>query len=110
MLLLEEGLLPMKERVCPANILEIPALFGSEGELVLARVLVDPRHLEDLLEGLAGLDFPVNPELQHRTGSVMVEFPAYAAHVEHIRTTLQGLGLGAESLNVFGMLQSAANA
>jgi hypothetical protein len=108
MSLLEEGLLPMKERVFPANTLEIPALFGSDGELVLARVLVEPRHLEDLLEGLAGLDFPVNPELHHRTGSVVVEFPAYAGHVEKIRNTLQGLGFDQESLDVFGMLHSAA--
>ena len=43
------------------------ALFGLEGELVLARVSVDARHLEDLLESLAALEFPVNPQLLHQT-------------------------------------------
>ena len=100
----------MKDRVCPTDTLHIPALFGTDGELVRARVLVDPRHLEDLLEGLAELDFPVNPELHHRTGSVAVEFPAYAGHVGEIRNTLKRLGLSEGSLDVFGMLQSAATA
>ena len=79
-LLLEEGLLPMKERVCAPNAPAIPALFGLDGELVMARVLVEPRHLEELLEGLAGLDFPVNPELHHRTGSVIVESMSRSHH------------------------------
>jgi hypothetical protein len=108
MMLLEERLMPINERVFPNNASVIPALFGSEGELVLAQVLVEPRHLEELLEGLAGLDFPVNPELLHRTGSVLVEFPAYAGHLEEIRNTLRRLGFSAESLNAFGMLHSAA--
>jgi hypothetical protein len=100
----------MKERVCAPNAPAIPALFGLDGELVMARVLVEPRHLEELLEGLAGLDFPVNPELHHRTGSVIVEFPAYASHVEAIRNTIRCLGFGAESLDVFGVLHPAATA
>jgi hypothetical protein len=101
MLLLEEGLLPMNDRVCSADTLE---------NLIVARVLVEPRHLEELLEGLAGLDFPVNPELQHRTGSVIVEFPAYAGHVEAIRNVIRRLGFDEQSLNVFGALHAGANA
>ena len=99
--LLEEGLLPMNDRVCAPDTLE---------NLVMARVLVEPRHLEELLEGLAGLDFPVNPELQHRTGSVLVEFPAYAEHLEEIRNMIRRLGFDAESMDVFGVLHAAANA
>ena len=56
----------MNDRVCSADTLE--------NLKIVARVLVEPRHLEELLEGLAGLDFPVNPELQHRTGSVAIGY------------------------------------
>jgi len=100
MLLLEEGLLPMNDRAFASDTLE---------NLVVARVLVEPRHLEELLEGLAGLDFPVNPELQHRSGSVLVEFPAYVGHVEEIRNTIRRLGFDAQTLDVFGVLHAAAS-
>ena len=42
-----------------------PALRGSDGELVSVSVTVEPRDLEDLLEALAALDFPVNPQIYH---------------------------------------------
>jgi len=83
------------------------ALFGIEGELVLARVSVEPRQLEELLDTLAGLDFPVNPELYHRPGCVIVEFPAYARHVAAVRTTLEASGFDPISLDVLGILQAA---
>ncbi len=86
------------------------SLSDTLENLVVARVVVEPRHLEELLEGLAGLDFPVNPELQHRTGSVIVEFPAYAGHVEEIRNTIRRLGFDTQSLNVFGALHAAVGA
>jgi hypothetical protein len=89
----------MNDRVYASDTLE---------NLVVARVLVEPRHLEELLEALAGLEFPVNPELQHRTGAVIVEFPAYAEHVEEIRNTIRRLGFDAHSLDVFGVLHAAA--
>jgi hypothetical protein len=66
--------------------------------------------LEELLEALAGLNFPVNPELQHRTGSVLVEFPAYAVDVPEIRGMLRRLAFDEDSLDVFGILHAAANA
>ena len=72
-----------------------PALCGSEGELVSISVIVEPRDLEHLLESLALLDFPINPQIYHdasvvyvsRDGSqvsqpaTIVEFPAYAARL-----------------------------
>ena len=82
-----------------------PALFGNEGELVMVRVSVEPRHLEELLEALAGLPFPVNPELLHSPGLVMVEFPAYSAHVPEVRAMLHGCGFESQSLDVYGVLQ-----
>jgi hypothetical protein len=85
-----------------------PALFGQEGELVLLRVAVEPRLLEDLLEALAGLDFPVNPQLYHRPAHVTVEFPAYSARVEEVRQTLQRHGFNAASLEIASGLELAS--
>jgi hypothetical protein len=85
-----------------------PALFGSDGELVMVRVSVDPRHLEELLEVLASLDFPVNPELLHKPGAVTIEFPAYESHVRDLRKTLIQAGFERAKLDVFGMLAAAA--
>ena len=81
-----------------------PALFGAEGELVLLRAAVDPRFLEELLDALAQLNFPVNPELHHRLGQVVVEFPAYDRRVQEIGKTLRDSGLDGLVLEVCGML------
>ena len=85
----------------------VPALFGQEGELVLLRVAVEPRLLEDLLEALARLDFPVNPQLYHRPALVTVEFPAYSARVDEVRDTLQRHGFSPASLEVASGLELA---
>ena len=74
------------------------ALFGREGELVSLRIAVEPKFLEDLLEALASLDFPVNPQLYHRPAQVTVEFPAYSARVDEVRDTLLRHGFSAASL------------
>lgn len=68
--------------------------------LVSVRVSVDPHHLEDLLETLAGLNFPVNPELIHSTGPVAVEFPAYTSHIDEINRMLSGCGFKAGPVSV----------
>ena len=86
------------------------SLFGSNGELVELRIPVEPRHLEDLLEALASLDFPVNPELFHQPGVVNVEFPAYAGHVEEVRNVLREAGFDPGSLQVLGILQYQVSA
>jgi hypothetical protein len=74
-----------------------PALFGREGELISLSVATEPKLLEDLLEALAALDFPVNPQLYHRPTEVLVEFPAYSSQVEQVRDALlrQGFDSGA---------------
>src|SRR5258708_30209692 len=77
-----------------------PALFGLEGELVSLRISVEPRLLEDLLEALARLAFPVNPQLYHKPAHVTVEFPAYSARVDEVRATLQRCGFSAASLEI----------
>jgi hypothetical protein len=65
-----------------------PVLLGSEGELISIRVSVEPKLLEDLLETLSSLDFPINPQLYHHTGLTTVEFPAYSAQLRKIREIL----------------------
>jgi len=85
-----------------------PALFGAEGELILLRAAVDPRFLEELLDALAQLDFPVNPELHHRLGQVVVEFPAYDRHIEEVGKILRKAGLDALVLQVCGVLAETA--
>jgi hypothetical protein len=77
-----------------------PALFGREGELISLRISVDPRLLEDLLEALAVLDFPVNPELYHHPTQVAVEFPAYAARINEVRDALREGGFNADDLEL----------
>ena len=84
------------------------SLFGSEGELVSLRIAVEPRLLEDLLEALARLDFPVNPQLYHRPAQVTVEFPAYSERVDQVREALLRHGFSPESLEVSGGLTLAA--
>lgn len=78
--------------VWPASQKIAPALFGAEGELVLLHISVEPKLLEDLLEVLARLDFPVNPELYHQPNSVSVEFPAYSGRVDEVRKLLRLYG------------------
>ena len=86
------------------------SLFGLEGELVLLRVTVEPKHLEDLLETLSALDFPVNPELHHRPAQVEVQFPAYSKRIEEVRDALLAHGFDAASLEISGVLALGQNA
>jgi hypothetical protein len=86
------------------------ALFGREGELISLSVATDPRLLEDLLEALASLDFPVNPQLYHRPAEVMVEFPAYSSQVEKVREVLLGQGFDSGRIRVSRQLAGARNA
>lgn len=73
---------------------------GIEDKLVSLRVSVEPRLLEDLLEVLARLDFPVNPQLYHRPAQVTVEFPVSSTRVDDVREALSNHGLSAFSLEV----------
>jgi hypothetical protein len=74
------------------------ALFGLEGELVSLRITVEPKLLEELLEALSSLNFPVNPQLYHRHAQVSVEFPAYSTQVEQVRDALRYNGFDSNSL------------
>ena len=86
------------------------ALFGLEGELVSLRISVEPKLLEDLLEALSSLDFPVNPQLYHRHAQVTVDFPAYSAQVDHVRDALRQGGFDPDCLAVSTVLALAHRA
>ena len=71
-------------------------LSGSEGELISVSISVDPRHLEALLEALAQVDFPINPQIYHAEGHApqdraIVVFPAYARRLPQVRDAVAGL-------------------
>jgi hypothetical protein len=76
------------------------ALFGREGELISLSIATEPKLLEDLLEALAALDFPVNPQLYHRPTEVRVEFPAYSKQVEQVRDALLRQGFDDNGIQV----------
>lgn len=77
-----------------------PALFGREGELISLSIATEPRLLEELLEALASLDFPVNPQLYHRAAEVRVEFPAYSQQIEQVRDALRREGFDSGNLEI----------
>lgn len=80
-------------------------LSGSQGELIQVRVSTDPRLLEDLLECLAGLSFPINPEIIHGRPTT-VAFPAYESRLYEVRDALRTFGFSPSSIQVCGMLDA----
>lgn len=81
-----------------------PLVSALDGSLVSVRVSVDPRRLESLLDCLAGLSFPVNPELFHGVPTV-VEFPAYENKVAEVRSALRACGFDPGQAEVTRMLE-----
>jgi len=82
-------------------------LIGSEGALVSVSIPVEPPRLEALLDALAHLDFPINPEIYHAAGPVtLVEFPAYEKRLSEIRNLLETCGFPSESVTATAMLDS----
>ena len=100
--------------VTPAS----PSLSTREGDLVSISINVDPRSLEALLEALAQVGFPVNPQIYHDAAMVylyadnhqeveattLVEFPAYASHLEEVSRALEVYGFDPSILQVTSML------
>ena len=94
------------------------SLRGTEGELVSVRIVVEPRRVEKLLDLLAGLNFPINPQLYHEPSLVRVEpdgahrmepataveFPAWAGRVQEIERALAGSGFDRACLSLSDML------
>jgi len=82
------------------------SLLTSEGALVSVSIAVDPRRLEALLDALAQLDFPINPQLYHDAEVIftypdareesepatLVEFPAVAGRLDQVTRALEAGG------------------
>jgi len=95
-----------------------PLLAGSKGALVSVSIHVDPRHLESLLEALAQVSFPINPQIYHDALMVyryadgreetetttLVEFPAYSGQMEEVRSGLEAHGFDPDTVYVTTML------
>jgi len=104
--------------VWPDTVARTSSLVGSEGALVLVTIPVQPRLLERLLDTLAEVDFPVNPQIYHdgaivysladgseRTESAtLVEFPAYANHLPGLRLALAQRGFNPDDIEALGVL------
>jgi len=105
--------------VWPSGIKQNSSLKGSEGALISVSVNVEPRLLEDLLEALARLQFPINPQIYHDAAvryfyadgrdemqrTTLVEFPAYADRLPEIRQLVEASGFSPDSLHVTSMLE-----
>ena len=86
-------------------------LLGAEGALVSVSVSAEPPRLEALLDALAHLEFPINPEIYHDAGTVaqpavLVEFPAYEQRLPEIRRVLAAYGFPTAALVATAMLES----
>ena len=96
------------------------SLAGSEGALVSVSIHTDPRDLESLLEALAAVSFPINPEIYHEAAFIyirsdgreethpttLVEFPAYEPRLPEVRVALEAHGFDAACLHVTAMLDA----
>ena len=86
------------------------SLFGPEGELMSLSIATEPKLLEDLLEALANLDFPVNPQLYHSSTGVIVEFPAYSSQLNQVRDVLVRQGFDGDGVRAVRTLAHAQSA
>lgn len=95
-------------------------LNGPEGPLVSVSIDIDRRDLESLLETLANIGFPINPQIYHdacfiywrEDGSkhietvTLVEFPAYAGQLDYLREALRAADFDPEKVAATGMLDA----
>ncbi len=100
------------------------ALSSTEGTLVSIAIRVEPRHLESLLEVLARLEFPINPQIYHDAeiiflhpdgydepvATTLVEFPAYHRRVDDVYRALDRGGFDRDSVLVTSMLDELGSA
>jgi hypothetical protein len=94
------------------------SLSSNEGVLVSIAIRVEPRRLESLLEALAQVAFPINPQIYHEAEiefrdsngwqaseiTTLVEFPAYLARIEDVFRALELNGFGRHDVLVTSML------
>ena len=94
------------------------SLATSEGALVSVSIHIHPRYLEALLEALARIDFPINPQIYHDAeivtvhangseeieATTVVEFPAYVGRLEDVYRALHAYGFSDDGVCVTSML------
>ena len=95
-----------------------PSLATAEGALVSISIHVEPPCLESLLEALALVSFPINPQIYHDAALVyryadgreetesipLVEFPAYEGRLDEVRCAVQAFGFPPDCIHAVGML------
>ena len=103
--------------VWPKTLPPVPSLSTAEGALVSVSIHVEPHNLESLLEALALVSFPINPQIYHDAALVyrfadgreesesvtMVEFPAYEASLGEVRHAVEAYGFEPDCIHVIGM-------
>ena len=77
----------------------------ENGELLLVRLRVESRQLEEVLESLAALPFPVNPDLRHVGLQSIVEFPAYENRLATVNSALTPFELTAETFRMLDAIR-----
>jgi hypothetical protein len=99
--------------------LEDGMLATAEGALVCVSLDVEPQRLESMLEALARVNFPINPQIYHDAAMVyrfadgsedsealtLVEFPAYEANLAEVRRAVKAYGFDPACLHVRAMLE-----
>ena len=104
--------------VWPQEQPESPSLSTAEGALVSVSIHVEPHDLESLLEALAQVSFPINPQIYHDAALVsqfadghreskpatLVEFPAYEGRLDEVRAALRASGFPSDCLHAVSML------
>jgi hypothetical protein len=95
------------------------SLSSSEGDLVSIAICVEPRRLETLLETLARVGFPINPQICHEAViafpradereetavTTLVEFPAYLGRLEEVYRALESEGFERDAVQSTSMLE-----
>jgi hypothetical protein len=115
---LHQGFLLVDDPVGWTLELCMTVLSSEEGQLLLVSVAVDPRRLEFLLETLAGLEFPLNPEIYHdaclvyeyadgqceSVPATLVEFPTYEGHLKEVNNVIAAAGFDPSAVRAINML------
>jgi hypothetical protein len=63
-------------------------MTAALNELLLISITIPPRDVERLLEALAELPYPINPDLKYEEWQTTVAFPAYISWLPELRTML----------------------
>lgn len=105
--------------VRPVSVARSESLATSEGTLISISISVQPSRLESLLEALACVGFPINPQIYHDAvlvsrfpdgreeseSTTLVEFPGYVGRVEEVRQAIASCAFDPACIQVTGMLE-----